>query len=133
MDLHPSFGFSVFHQAAPTCNAEPGKADSVSTGFWKEGQQIVNTLQEDDRLGKGGVARLHVGMLMLGFTPCHTTQPLYFSARSHPADKKCSNFAQLGDCFSSLGPQFGWIKKQNKTVIYEFKSSVLWFLIYLRF
>lgn len=66
----------------------------VSTGFWKEGQQIVNTLQEDDRLGKGGVAWLSVGMLTFGFTPCHITQPLYFSARSHPAGKKCSNFAQ---------------------------------------
>lgn len=65
----------------------------------------MNTLQEDDGLGKGGVAWLNIEMLTFGFTPCHTTQPLYFSARSHSAGKKCSNFVQLGDCTSSLGLQ----------------------------
>lgn len=50
------FFISAFHPAVPTCKAEPGKADSVSTSFWKEGQQIVNTLQKDDGLGKGGVS-----------------------------------------------------------------------------
>lgn len=57
----------------------------------------MNTLQEDDGLGKGGVAWWSVGMLTVGFTPCHTTQPFYFSAKSHPAGKKCSNFVQVGD------------------------------------
>lgn len=69
----------------------------------------MNTLQEDDGLGKGGVAWLSVRMLTFGFTPCHTTQPLYFSARSHPAGKKCSNFVQLGDHLSSVGLQLAWI------------------------
>lgn len=58
---------------------------------------------------EGGVAWLTFEMFTFGFTPCHTTQPLYFSARSHPAGKKCSNFVQLGDHTSSLGLQLPWI------------------------
>ena len=50
--------------------------------------------QEDDELGRGVVVWLSVGMLTFGFTPCHTTQTLYFSARSRPAGKKCCNFVQ---------------------------------------
>ena len=50
--IFPFDFISFFHQAAPTCKAEPGKADSVSTGFGKDGLKIVSTLQEDGGRGE---------------------------------------------------------------------------------
>lgn len=72
---------------------------------------------------EGGVAWLTFEMFTFGFTPCHTTQPLYFSARSHPAGKKCSNFVQLGDHTSSLGLQLPWIFLKQSFV--DLKSCAL--------
>lgn len=31
---------SVFPQAAPTCKAEPGNADSVCTGIWRKDSKL---------------------------------------------------------------------------------------------
>lgn len=84
------------------------------------------------RLGWGGVAWLIVGNAYVWIYSPHTTQPLYFSARSHPADKKCSNFIQLGDRSSFLGLQLPWnFFFFFLTVICGFKSPLLG-LIFLR-
>lgn len=103
MDSHSSL-ILPFHQAASACKARPGKADSVSAGFWKEGQQIVNTLQEDDRLGGEWWPGWVTGMLTFGFTPV-TQHSLFISLLGpRPAGKKCCNFVQSfwGCSFPSL-------------------------------
>lgn len=64
-------------------------------------------------------------MLTFGFTPL-TQHSLYFSARSYPAGKKCSNFIQLEDHSFSLGLQLLWIFFLFfLTVICGFKSPLL--------
>lgn len=61
------------------------------------------------RVGRGRAGLADGWNAYVGVYSPRTTQPLYFSARSHPAGKKCSNFVQLGDHSSSLGLQLLWI------------------------